>query len=604
MVVSVLAEDERHKPRLLVVPDNEYHTVQGEQLTIPCSASGSPKPTIMWEHEKFNQQPVVLDPDGPSELLHLTNLSSDSSGTYSCKIWNGRGRFMLRKTYVYVAEKPTANITSFPGPFKEGGPLELYCEAKGFPIPTVYWVFNGIKKHFGSSDLSDPTKAKLLIPSLRLSDAGVYQCFAENSAGVAIDAVLVGVVPGVRAMGEGEEEDEHRGHHRRRNHNSKVKPFPPTVVQKSQDSVVITWTMDTTNLTDKVQFFKVQYRDLGLKNRDGSCNGRHEEAHQPLHTKDGEIASNIRDSEIPGLLKDHCYRFKVSAVFEDNDSSQSRFSPKFKMETRLQAPPRAIPMVTDILTISDNSLSINWKLPENATTRDKITGYFILFRESTSAGNYSHLTILGEGTHSHILDNLKPGTQYDIKVQAFNLNGAGHYSKMQPGRTNKKKRKNRGRKKLKLLGLERKKDEVEDEDATLYLVIGTSLGLVCVVGLTACSVFTCLKRRRGTSKFSDSNAAIHSKYQDTSLQITGQHQEQTNRGLEEVGEWRVGDAAKGGPDTSTESGVHETSFSVSPTDHSFDGLDDSSQGSTALAQDHSRGNLNFTASPPIHLDYR
>ena len=57
-------------------------------------------------------------------------------------------------------------------------------------------------------------------------------------------------------------------------------------------------------------------------------------------------------------------------------------------------------------------------------------------------------------------------------------------------------------------------------------------------------------------------------------------------------------------------------------DHSYDGLDNSSQGSTALAQvintrkellkstencgtqDHSRGNLNYTASPAHHLDYR
>jgi hypothetical protein len=68
--------------------------------------------------------------------------------------------------------------------------------------------------------------------------------------------------------------------------------------------------------------------------------------------------------------------------------------------------------------------------------------------------------------------------------------------------------------------------------------------------------------------------------------------------LEEAMEWRTGDAGKLPADTSTESGVHETSFSVSPTDHSYDGLDDSSQGSTVLAQDHSRGNLNYTASPP------
>ena len=138
ITLTVLPEGELHKPRLLAEPEKEYHAVQGEDITLPCSASGSPKPTVMWEHEVFNQQPVPLYQQGPSELLHLTNLTANSSGTYSCKIWSSRGRRILRKTVVYVAEKPEANIRSFSdGPFKEGGPLELYCQAEGFPAPEV-----------------------------------------------------------------------------------------------------------------------------------------------------------------------------------------------------------------------------------------------------------------------------------------------------------------------------------------------------------------------------------------------------------------------------------------------------------------------------------
>ena len=112
---------------------------QGESITIPCSASGSPKPTIVWEHEAFNQQPVVVYQDGPSELLHLANLTANSTGEYSCKIWNNRGRRILRKTLVFVAEKPRAIISSFsPEPHTEGGPLDLFCEAEGFPRPQVH----------------------------------------------------------------------------------------------------------------------------------------------------------------------------------------------------------------------------------------------------------------------------------------------------------------------------------------------------------------------------------------------------------------------------------------------------------------------------------
>ena len=132
-----------------------------------------------------------------------------------------------------------------------------------------------MRQHLGFSDKADPSSAKLLIHSLRLENAGVYQCFAENDAGVASDSVLVSVVPGLRERGEDEEEVEKEHHHGRtrgwrRRGKEKVKPSPPSVIQKSRDSVSISWTMDT-NTTHKVAFFKVQYRDLGLKTRDSSC---------------------------------------------------------------------------------------------------------------------------------------------------------------------------------------------------------------------------------------------------------------------------------------------------------------------------------------------
>ena len=81
-------------------------------VLINYSLSGSPKPTIVWEHKAFNSQPVlVMQPGlGPRELLTLNNVSSLHSGEYTCKIFNHRGRKILRKTLVYVAEKPTTNI--------------------------------------------------------------------------------------------------------------------------------------------------------------------------------------------------------------------------------------------------------------------------------------------------------------------------------------------------------------------------------------------------------------------------------------------------------------------------------------------------------------
>jgi len=261
-----------------------------------------------------------------------------------------------------------------------------------------------------------------------------------------------------------------------------------------------------------------------------------------------------------------------------------------------------IPQIKYILPLSETSLSVQWILPENATAQNDIEGYFIYFRETITAGNYSQITIFGAGTHSHILDNLNSGESYDIKVRAFNLNGAGPISEVRYGRTVTKAKKEKKKKhsELKKKNLKSVKNEknVEDKDKQdlLYLIIGISLGVVCVILITVCSIVTYVQRQKSKKKFSSTNAAIHNKYQDTSLQISGLQYDIGNRNQDSLELTTSG--ARTDNNTSTESGVHETSFSASATDHSFDGgLDTSSQGSTALVQDSSR-NLNFTSITP------
>lgn len=585
--LTIRSESELHKPRLLFEPETEYHPVLGEDLTIPCAASGSPKPTIIWEHEAFNTQPMLIDQDGPRELLKLTDVNNNSSGEYTCKIWNYRGRKILRKTLVYVSEKPTVEISSFSkDPHKEGDPLELYCAAEGFPLPDVYWVINGKRryrgKRHGESDPMLNDAGKLLIKRLSLEDAGIYQCFAENRAGTTYDAIVVRVVPTMRK--EDNTERTRAKSRRNKGRQELIPPSPPNVTQLSEDSVVVTWTMP--NTSQEVQFFKVQYKDLGKKTDDHKSD---------WYTLDGEISPSIRSYEIPGLLENHRYRFRIGAVI-DNDNVLSKVSKRFHIEANTQKAPTVIPQIKYILPLSPTSLSVQWILAENATVNNDIEGYFINFRESSSAGKYNHLTIFGAETHNHILDNLKPGEPYDIKVRAFNLNGAGPFSKVRYGRTISKKKKEKKKKSnLKLeedKSVESNEKKVEDEEAKLYLIIGVSLGGVCITLITICSIITYIQRQKSKKKFSSSNAAIHNKYQDTSLQITGLQYDLGNRNQDSLELTTSGGRTDN--NTSTESGVHETSFSASATDHS---LDDLSQGSTALAQDSSR-NLNFTSITP------
>ena len=571
--LTVLPEGDHHKPRLLMEPSTEYRPVLGENLTIPCSASGSPKPTIIWEHEAFNSEPQLLQQTGPRELLQLSNVNQNSSGQYTCKMWNHRGRKILRKTLVSVAEKPGAVISSFSSdPHMEGDPLELYCQVSGFPIPEVHWIVNGKRKYRGKNRGADTPlseSGKLLIRQLKLEDAGIYQCFAENDVSTVYDAVKVRVVPNMRNSTEYEESEENRKRNRNRNEKQLSPPSSPNVTQLSEDSVMLTWSMP--NISQDVKFFKVQYRDLGKIG---------ENYKSDWYTMDGVITPSIRSYEIPGLKEHHAYRFRVGAVI-GIDHVLSKVSKRFRLEANTNKAPTVTPQIKQIHPISETSLYVRWILAENATVKDHIEGYFINFRLTSSAGDYSHLTIFGDSSHSHILDNLEPGERYDVKVSAFNLNGAGPASKIEFGAT-KGHRKTREKEKKRKLDKSRTApslsgslQEGEEEDR-MYLIIGVSLGCVCVVLFTCCMVLTLCRRQNKPDKFSSSNA-IHAKYQDTSLQISSRLQYAGARPEEQER-----------TDTSLESqaspAIHETSFSVT-TDHSCEaGMDQYSQGSTVFVQ--------------------
>lgn len=64
-----------------------------------------------------------------------------------------------------------------------------------------------------------------------------------------------------------------------------------------------------------------------------------------------------------------------------------------------------------------------------------IDGYFIYYRDSTSAGEYSKVTVIGADTELHYIDHLKAGTAYDIKIQSFNRAGASNFSSIIAAKT-------------------------------------------------------------------------------------------------------------------------------------------------------------------------
>ena len=96
-----------------------------------------------------------------------------------------------------------------------------------------------------------------------------------------------------------------------------VPPNQPNVTRLSDVSVMVRWSVPE-NHGLPIQFFKVQYRELGQKP------GSSKQA--KWNTANTEIPSHIRSFEVPDLQPEHTYRFRIAAVYSNNDNAVSPIS--------------------------------------------------------------------------------------------------------------------------------------------------------------------------------------------------------------------------------------------------------------------------------------
>ena len=113
---------------------DNYEVNIGEDVHIPCTASGVPKPDIIWT--KMNSQTnetSFLNVQGG--ILSLENARQNQSGNYMCTVFNGARRF-VRKTHVLVIVPPNfitktaKSVTTPENDFLRQGQLQKSLEKR------------------------------------------------------------------------------------------------------------------------------------------------------------------------------------------------------------------------------------------------------------------------------------------------------------------------------------------------------------------------------------------------------------------------------------------------------------------------------------------
>uniref|UniRef100_A0A8C1LEB7 Hemicentin 2 n=1 Tax=Cyprinus carpio TaxID=7962 RepID=A0A8C1LEB7_CYPCA len=155
----------------------------GQPLNLPCMLlDGIPFPDRVWTHNGKQVRVggrVFLRSDGS---LHVDRAGAGDAGTYVCTAINVAGSANITVT-VEVHAPPDIKAGPLHYTANEGTPISLFCEASGFPKPTIVWSKGRDPSNRPVSAPLEAAGGSLYIPSPTAEDAGVYVCTATSAVG-------------------------------------------------------------------------------------------------------------------------------------------------------------------------------------------------------------------------------------------------------------------------------------------------------------------------------------------------------------------------------------------------------------------------------------
>lgn len=454
---------EPQPPRFPYRPEDNYTIAAGSNVTLECAGTGYPTPTVSWR--RLNG-PLPVQAEHIPGGLRIVNVAATDKGTYICELSNGVTRPATHVVSLFVQEPPTL-ISEPPktSVVEEGEPCQLDCQFRGEPSPIISWLLNG--ESVDNDSLVKTNGGILRVTRLEKRHAGIYQCMASNAQGIKYGSALLQVKPkqviaqpGSDNIPEGDDIDVEgpgnmgiashpsSGHHqsgkkehrrggkgrRKDKHKGNAVMIPPTkphITRLSDQSVMVRWNVPH-NEGLPIQFFKVQYRELGNgHNRGGSRRGRGNR----WMTSNEDIPPHIRSYEVANLEADHTYRFRIAAVYSNNDNKLGPTSARFHLHRG--SPTLKTPLNTPLLTkteaVSPSAIHIHWQYSSSPTT--PIEGFYVYYRATSSAGDYVKATVEGEQTRDYTITHLSSDTPYDIKLQSFTVGAASNFSAIRTHKT-------------------------------------------------------------------------------------------------------------------------------------------------------------------------
>ncbi|XP_002067021.3 interference hedgehog [Drosophila willistoni] len=407
-------------------------TREGQRLLLVCPGVGSPPPIPVWSSPNV----TAAVPNKRSKLLsyglEINPVQVEDAGIYICYLDNGIRPPLELYINVRVEQAPVIVQAPWAGSLtNESDRLQLECQAKGEPKPTIYWLLNGKRSHEVNQSQLLSNGRYLVLKKVLKEHAGYVQCFARNHLGEHSAGTLLQVNPKL----VNETDLVVSRPQRPKKLQIMVPPSAPNVTRLSDESVMLRWHVQR-NEGLPIQFFKVQYRLINEGKRK-MWQTTNENIPYGKPKWNSALGKNFTAS-VTNLKPQRTYRFRIMAVYSNNDNKESNTSAKFFLQRGSSLEPMPVPELVKIDEYSETAVVLHWRLSDDADEQS-ITGYYAYYRPSSFAGEYSKATIEGAKARSFHIGSLEVGTIYEFKLQSFSADSASEFSALKQGRTQRSK---------------------------------------------------------------------------------------------------------------------------------------------------------------------
>uniref|UniRef100_A0A8C7RZE8 Contactin 3b n=1 Tax=Oncorhynchus mykiss TaxID=8022 RepID=A0A8C7RZE8_ONCMY len=170
-----------YEPKIEVNFPDTVPAAKGSTVKLECFALGNPVPEISWRRTSGVPFPSKVKMKNSNAVLEIPHFQQEDTGMYECVAENSRGKNAARGRIAFQA-KPHWLQTMIDGALSIEENLFWECKANGKPKPSYSWLRNG--DNLMAEGRVQIENGALSIAALNLSDAGMYQCVAENKHGI------------------------------------------------------------------------------------------------------------------------------------------------------------------------------------------------------------------------------------------------------------------------------------------------------------------------------------------------------------------------------------------------------------------------------------